>query len=314
MKEFIHIGCPKTASTTLQNSLFARHPEIASIGKPYESREGEVAKQLYGLITKDDFELERCQQALSEEKKRKESTGKVVVLSEEKIYVSPNFEEAGRRLRALFPTAKILITVRNQFDLVTSWYCQGNYDGRYWRWAGIPNPYGNSFVSFDQFLDFTFSNSDKNVSEVFHFYKKAMVFADLFGRENVFVLPIEKLKSNPRLFTRDLSGILGINNESTFDLLNGKVENQRNTGNISMYRFNSRIAPLKKIPALGNLLTSAPFERLTTKLIYKFAQHKVTLSEEWRRNLTELYREENRKLADEFNLELLDYGYPLATS
>ena len=135
MNEFIHIGCPKTATTTLQNNLFAQHPEIASIGKPYDSREGELATQMYSLITKDDvnFDFNRCQQAISREKKSKYVDGvRVTMLSEEKIFVSPSFEEAARRLKKLFPTAKIIVTIRNQLDLIVSWYCQGCYNGRYW--------------------------------------------------------------------------------------------------------------------------------------------------------------------------------------
>lgn len=315
MEEFIHIGCPKTASTTLQNNLFARHPEIASIGKPYDSRESELATQIYQLITKDDqtFDFDRCQRALEEEKERKTSHGgiKATMLSEEKIYVSPAFERTAVRLKKLFPSAKIVITIRNQLDLIVSWYCQGCYDGRYWRWAGIPNDYGDSYVSLDQFLDFTFSSHDPNVSEVFHFYNKAMVFSEVFGRENVFVFPIEKLKLEPALFVEELSEGLGIDSELAFELTKGKAENKRNTGNLSFYRFNSKIAPLRKVPIMGSILNHAQFEQISRRLIYKFAQHEISLSDHWRKKLTELYSKENRRVSAEFDLELSEFGYPI---
>jgi len=178
-------------------------------------------------------------------------------------------------------------------------------------WAGIPNEYGDSYITLEQFLNFTFSNRDKDVSEVFHFYSKTMMLAEIFGRENVFVFPIEKLKTDPSLFVGELSKVLGVDNDIAFDLMNGKVENRRNTGNMSMYRFETKIGSLMGVPVVGNVLRHVYFERMARKLIYKFAQYEVSLSTDWEKKLADIYKDGNRKISAEFDLGLSKYQYPI---
>ena len=149
------------------------------------------------------------------------------------------------------------------------------------------------------------------MSEVFHFYSKTMMLAEIFGRENVFVFPIEKLKTDPSLFVGELSKVLGVDNDIAFDLMNGKVENRRNTGNMSMYRFETKIGSLMGVPVVGNVLRHVYFERMARKLIYKFAQYEVSLSTDWEKKLADIYKDGNRKISAEFDLGLSKYQYPI---
>ena len=52
MKEIVHIGFPKTASTTLQEHVFAKLLEVANVGRPFT--DPETAEILNGLALGDD--------------------------------------------------------------------------------------------------------------------------------------------------------------------------------------------------------------------------------------------------------------------
>jgi len=48
---FIHIGFPKTATTTLQNHLFSKHPGIHYLGKPY--RDDDLTGMIRSLVMQE---------------------------------------------------------------------------------------------------------------------------------------------------------------------------------------------------------------------------------------------------------------------
>jgi len=52
---YIHIGAPRTATTTLQQALFSKHSQISYIGKPYRKDDPDADTARRGRLLYDLF-------------------------------------------------------------------------------------------------------------------------------------------------------------------------------------------------------------------------------------------------------------------
>lgn len=138
----VHIGYPKTGSTTLQG-LFEENKDVAYLGKGPLEREapgGLTNKVLKMLLCADDNSFAADIESLQQEI-RQWSAGKPIVLSDEGLsfgkYMNRKLiwgDEAARivndaerlapRIKALFPAARVLIYTREQSAFTVSYYKQ----------------------------------------------------------------------------------------------------------------------------------------------------------------------------------------------
>lgn len=102
MKEFIHIRVPKTASTMLQEHVFAKTPAIKNVGRPFDNPDD--AQLLNGLALDDDrdFREERIVAHVSAGRARGVP---VPVYSDETVVNTPIRSTADKRLQRLMPDA-----------------------------------------------------------------------------------------------------------------------------------------------------------------------------------------------------------------
>lgn len=109
MKEFIHIRVPKTASTMLQEHVFAKTPAIKNVGRPFDNPDD--AQLLNGLALDDDrdFREERIVAHVSAGRARGVP---VPVYSDETVVNTPIRSTADKRLQRLMPDAHIIAVVR----------------------------------------------------------------------------------------------------------------------------------------------------------------------------------------------------------
>lgn len=142
----IHLGFPKTATTTLQ-SAFMKAPSVSYIGKGIRDRSEipslsvEVAK---ATILSDRRRFEESAPLLRKEILSIEPKGNPILMSDEaftfaeymqignrwKRQTVSDHREMAYRLRCLAPEAKVMFSVRNQFDLIRSFYRQAAKVGR----------------------------------------------------------------------------------------------------------------------------------------------------------------------------------------
>lgn len=127
---FVHIGPPKSATTSLQCALEGiDHPRFVYGGvlQPRNRNHDTYAKTVLEYCTPDGGAVERVAQAMAEDIRRQVAMGKCVVISEEMLLLSQErstWREKLQRLKALLgdiPTT-VLVTVRNPEEALPSLY------------------------------------------------------------------------------------------------------------------------------------------------------------------------------------------------
>jgi len=129
MQIYIHIGYPKNASTALQTDIFPNIDGAYYLGRHYKDKGGyetqELFEALYDVSMQDSIEY-------SEEKTKSkvEFTLNLISKNFDKVIISSeaftnNVADRGliaKRLKLLFPQARIMIVIRNQVDALKSMY------------------------------------------------------------------------------------------------------------------------------------------------------------------------------------------------
>ncbi len=186
----IHIGYHKSASTFLQKKVFAQLPvNYLFFAGP--------DRQFLDMVESDnEFDPQGIHSWITSELSRKYPAGKkeTTVLSHEELSGHPQGYKkispftTARNLRKLFPNAGILIIVRNQFDYLASIYAfrvaVKGYESR----------------DFDRFIS---EEGAKGLFEHLEYHRLIEYYQQLFGSEQVLVMPMELLtQSSEDLFNR----------------------------------------------------------------------------------------------------------------
>lgn len=332
----VHVGYPKAGSTTLQTQLFAMHPDIINlslypthnIGNDAEGASRNAVShraipylsdpriaEIYRTLTRtsglafDASEAKRQWQVISADYQVDDPVKpRTTVLSHESItsgrFSNPEVVEKARRIRAVFgEEVRILIMIRAQGSLLTSLYRDHPFDPRTLEYRTRP-------VSFPEWLDIDLGRGCLSVSGTLLFDKMTRVYEGLFGEGKVLVMPLELLRRDLPFACSQLSRVLNINFEKSYELLD---RGPANTG-ISAAGISYRKARAVVSPAVRWLRPfKKPLKRLDSALFAQFKKRgpsaSIEIPERSHRLLRELYADDNARLAQRLNLPLAEMGY-----
>lgn len=207
----IHVGFRKTATSWLQNILFPRL-DINYIGKT----ESDYPNWLIEWHYADDFYFEQRVRSIQEHLASRLIEKKCNLLSSEAFTNTAVIYSQAQRIRAIWPKARILVTLRDPVAMVWSHY-RGDIKE------------GTCFDEVEHRLDWkrTPYVMDKRRAIYlpdFFFDESICLYKDLFGPENVCVLKYEDMRSNRSIYFVRLFEFLGIApNIPLVDLLAEKV-------------------------------------------------------------------------------------------
>ena len=299
-KDIIHIGAHKTATTSFQKNLFLNDEKIGYLGQHcLENKEIHLA--LDSLINDDDYDYKKdvLQKKIEIIKKRNNDR---FIFSNEDIVTSRFLSQSAKRLKDLMPNSTIVLSVRNQFSALQSWYISHGSKLKL-----VPKGYWNKFVSYNDWFKYIFefnrlSTTPHQISplEAMNYKKIYDVFSLYFGEENVKVLVYENLFFNKEKFFNDWSNLIGIDSKKIDHALNNNaIERLRET----QVHFN-----LRKF--LNFFSFSGNFER--SLKIFKFGKKaKVNIKDDELKKIKTYFSEGNNYLDKKLNLELDKFGYPL---
>lgn len=190
----LHVGYHKTATSWMQQRLFVHEHGYHQIARHPEVWQHVVAP--HGLL----FEPAPMR-AVIRAGMEGLPDGKVPVISSELLSGHPFFggigsDDYARRLKAIAPDARILISVRSQMRILTSVYMQ------YLLRGGTIRP--ELFFAGDPALGFTGFRP-----EHFEYHRLIRLYQDLFGAANVRVITQESLKTDMDGVTRRLAEFAG---------------------------------------------------------------------------------------------------------
>jgi hypothetical protein len=302
----LHIGYPKTGTTTLQRHLFAKHSQITYLGKPYRSEF--LKEEMLALIMRESVRYNPQKlKKFVDDLRQKENNNSSIVLSDEICVSATKARDKGlvaRRLKEVFAPCKIVITIRNQLDILKSAYISG---GRLFK--DTPPQLMGCAMSFEDWLEMSYRNLNRSYIGNVDYFPVVGYYRELFGPENTIVLLFEQFRASPSEFIQELSRFLNIDFEESTRLIHDQHENPRMPQSVldherlrTLFYPASRISPVSKMLGVYCRLKSSLRGRGPADADY---------TAEWKDRLFQFYRNGNRELVRELNLPLEKYNFPL---
>lgn len=302
----LHIGFPKTATTSLQAGVFSQSDRIAYLGKKSRTASRTFRQALEAVIhaPADSFDPEAARAMMADELAPARASGRPVLISHEGL-THPWYENVAAlpaRCREVFGEARILVTIREQRSWLESIYLY--YAARH--------AFDGKLLEADEWFR---QEAEKGRHGVLH----AASFRDVvdgwcaaFGPDSVEVLAFEQMVRDPDAFFARLGAFAGIPAGHLLDL-------------------HRRSAHLKRRPTerrlqLGRLnralrRTAGPYlarkaGETQNRLMKRWFEHgraaDVALPDWLTAELDARYGEGNAALAARFDLALEARGYRLS--
>ncbi|WP_419662622.1 putative sulfotransferase domain protein [Desulfosarcina variabilis str. Montpellier] len=311
----IHIGYHKTGSTWLQKQLFTSGNEVFEPLSMANKGHSTLAKHfIYDaedyLLSPFDYNEEAIRNALSKILNANEKVrSKIPVLSHERLSGNPHsggFDSVkiALMLKRIFPKARILIVIREQKSFILSNYFQ------YLSIGGL--------CGIEKYLDTKYDGRRPFFSPSFiDFVPLVSKYHDLYGEQNVLVLPYELFKLHPQEFITSIERFLSLNiniNSITFDIFLNKKKDHflmhglrftnlfRRSTSVNNYSWLCNCCTMIVAEAGLNILGKVVPDRLnriTTerlkRIIYKWTGTR--------------YLKSNQMLSKIIGIDLSEYGY-----
>lgn len=302
----IHVGFPKTGTTTQQNHLFENHAQIVYLGKPYQ--DDRFQKEIHHLIMQESTIYQSSSLKEYMNSLEVQDPGKKVIMISDEIMVSVSkVRDKGvvaQRIKDIFYPCKILITLRNQLDILMSTYISGCR-----LLTNVPARYQGRFVALEDWLEYSYRNLERSHIGNFIYFNTIEYYSRLFGKDNVLVLLFEEFIHHKQDYIKKLSDFLTVDWQESMKLIETAHDNVRIDQ--SQFEFEHMWGghlPIRKSRWISG---ASKIYYLFRKMSGKNKKAKVVIPHHWTDRLENIYKEGNQKLAESFNLPLHEYGYPL---
>lgn len=224
----MHIGFPKSAMTTLQTYLLAKHPSIANVARPFAN--ARVSEACTSLALADDMGFDESGVAALAAEARTRALP-LLVYSDETVANSPICSIAAKRLKRLFSDAQILAILHKQLDDFAAHYANSGSRSR-----PAPEPFSGRHVDFENYLAFHHANPKRAFFTALGYNQTIEIYGHLFGHYRVHVLLFEEFLHNRPAFVSKISGILGLAKLETINLLASRHEHKQTTEAVGQYQ------------------------------------------------------------------------------
>lgn len=326
----IHIGYPKTATTTLQNHLFTVLDGEKKLN--YLGRSNKICKRFqYGeeFVSKLVFDNKGANidsQYFSEDLLNVISNEDIVLsfknISQNKVLNDSDPTKVPEKLYSIFHsldyTVKILVTIRAQVDMIHSFYVEG------FKWHFR---HEKSLDTFEKYLLEGVGKKENGIFLMFYYYNVIKSYVDVFGLDNVKILLYEDMVYDKENYIKEVSEFLSIDSDTVGEVIFNKKDNVKLKNNEGSYTNHLTFDQIV-IDMFRRLLPRYCFVKLKenkglryfvinmTKFlrIFKFGSVKFIpkLDENQKVTIYDEFCHSNYKLATEFGVDinkLKRYGY-----
>jgi hypothetical protein len=293
----VHIGLPKTATTTLQQKVFANHTGMHYLGPRANYPEFDEVMRDLCYADSLNYDVGPSMDVVQKLVMAPHQANKPVVVSHEAVSAQGRDRRLkAERLKALFPDGGIVFTVRRPEDMVVSIYFQ---------WLKGFGGKRREAPCLDAWLEQDHQDAWKSNFLRLQYEKVLELYRSLFGRENVLLLFFEDLIADRAKFARALSEFIGVDSAATSVLLTQESNPRMSPLRYSEVRLYANFPLIKSLHGVKGYV---PDE--LKNLVKKRMGGKVTqdLSPEWRRRIRDYAKSENPTLKREFS-EIAKYDY-----
>lgn len=298
-RHVVHIGYHRTGTTWLQSVVF---PRMQGVELPSEP----VWSDLANNLGRSEQFLEHTLHAFLEEVAARGD--KPLIFSREAISADHNdpWGSAGRnaeRLHRALPDARILIVTRRQDTMLRSFH---------WLYVRL-----GGHRAFRAMLDLDEIEGWRWDHRHLEYDRLVAHYVELFGRENVKVLPTELLRRNPELYLAEISDFCGGQgyDTSTRELVRTRVNASSSALSVALLRRWNRLfvrSRYNTAPRLGARRNGNRVLALLTRWVDPWARVLPDLSRRDRKRLAEVssrYAESNVRLQHFCEHSLAELGY-----
>lgn len=317
----LHIGMPKTGTTTLQSHLFPEHPDLDYLGTyikwkgtPQQNcRDTEVLEFAQELLWKNfrNPNMTRCKELYNKWADHAAAEDKALLWSWESLMENNHTVQLIRaeNLKEVAGEARVIACLRHPVSLMESLYVQLLKRDNIGEHAKKGKKH--RFESVEQWLKNGLAKGRAPTNHL-DYAETLQVFAGVFGKENIKVLLFEQLVENQDAFIRELCEFIEIDPEQGIQLARGKRTNERwsqeqldrlkalNRSPLRALQF--RFSDKNKRARLLGIHPDTP--PTGPKAI-------VDIPLELKREIKERTRGGNRMLQEQWGLPLEQYGYPV---
>jgi hypothetical protein len=206
MTLIVHVGSPKTGSSTLQNAFFPAHPGLLFLGKyvdrgrAYEGWRDTAFEKLARAMEASEANYKPDLSAVSSliEGLETEAAGRPIVLSDEGLCMFTGADcmaKLGRvaEIFAALAPFRFILCVREQLSLIKSNYITEHRA----EMLRLPGKKQSWYPNFDQFVDIHFRYACGSVLDSYRYAFLIEQLESLVGAKNVLVYGFEDFKADP---------------------------------------------------------------------------------------------------------------------
>lgn len=310
---YVHLGYPKTATTTFQQHVFPRQSDIVYLGKlipSFRYTDPDLYVLIDELMTASSINyagagaLQACIQ-----RHREASAGRPLLVSSES-FLHVTAADPGLvagRVREAFGPCKVIITIREQRSLLRSLY---GMHGRFGQYLFVLKPELEPFelpLSIAYWLELLFRAAERNFLALLQYDTLIGHYRELLGDENVGVFLFEEFKAEPHAYIARLAGFLGCDAEQMFSLARGRHEHAALAQTeLAWWRLRRWLGKHTALDTAERRLHSR-----WAKLLSYGPTVRDSIPESWDRRLQDYYAAGNTRLAARLNQPLGRYGYAI---
>jgi hypothetical protein len=298
----IHLGYERTSTTMHQKHVFPNHERIRYLGKPFTDQG--VRNAFYELTCHDaaHYDEVACRKALLASVRSSGAFSAACNILSDEIMLSPQSVDIDvliRRLQTVFGDFKVIITIREQFELFRSW-CEH---------VLFKHEYGSleSIIAYQ----LKFRTRRDSLLSFLDYYQYYSFLCDKLGRDQVLMLPYELLRRHPSTYANLLGNFLGISADLLIERINSapRENSRRSMSDIAYYDFKKRHLSQRRrrIPdRAGKLLFwLLPINRQRVDRMMRDLQG--TVSDEFAASNIRL----RKALLDHLKIDIAELGYSL---
>jgi len=307
----IHIGYHKTGTSYLQKVIFPKLNNINFIN-------ADDNKEFFLKLFFQDPLNFNLNNTLADFKK-KINQKKTTLISAEGLSGGPGYKHINNKniadkLYALFPRAKIIVVIRNQLDLILSFYklhIEGGGIMSFKKYIGYNN---GEFITSYKIYD-----SRVNL-DMFKFKNLVDYYSKKFGKENLLILFYEEFYQDKYTYLRKIFDFMNLNTPpEKFGKGLDRVVNKSFCRNqvfiariwnqfIPSQHNRNPIIPRIPIPFLGRVCAININKKiLKSKLSFRLLGNRdIKISDEIKHQIKSYYNESNRELDEQYKLNLPD--------
>jgi len=315
----IHLGLPKTGTTTLQSQLFSNHSQIHYFGKFGEGERLSAARKILNNLRHSvvkcksgDFLKESIQKQIS----YAVENNLTPVLSHEGLAkpAPVRKEKQARFLLQNLGACKAILCVREPVSFTKSLYTQRLKSFHKERVGSTPEwiqTLGRPPRYFDinEWLNSVWHSSHL-LQNIISYADTAQTYAGVFGKENVKVLTFEQFVRFPDMFITELCNYMEIDAAEGCHLIHKKRANERITTG-----YVDRIKAIEK-SHIKTIWYRKSSRKKKLKILnpenFTGERFEPQIAPEWLEKIHKIRMEQNRHLVSEWGLPLDDYGYRLS--